>query len=273
MSLAANRLFCCMVMRLRAESPPRTALLVGPDGCGKSTLCQKIACLIGARVIDLNDSILQSDAREDPTSPELQECIQREFQRATAEGPSVILIRNSERMFISSSNRDSECDKSVIFRAMKPHVKKAVESLHQDSNVFILGTSSRPDDCIGSDKEDLISFYNTDIITMIHPDQYSRMAKLAIDVQKAREHHIPWTILSELASRYPEASWGDIESSIQTSSTKVEQWEDLVREIEVNLKYASSLQQGGSRISRMVDIETWVRDNARLFSSFKTIRF
>lgn len=261
-SLSANRLFCRMVISFNAQSSPGAVLLVGPDGCGKSTLCQTIASIIGVRFLDLNKSIFALEAGEDPIGSQLQDCIQREFQRAATEGPCVVFIRNCERMFISSSNRDQECEKSEIFRAMKRHVVEAVDHLPQNSNVLILGSSSRPDDCVGKDKEDFISFYNADIISMIHPDHYSRMVGIVADMYLKRGNmpHIPWTILSKLAACYPEASWKDIETSIHQTSIEIEHWMDLVREVELNLRRASSSQQG-SRISRMIDIESWVQEN------------
>ena len=272
-SFAANRLYCRLVTSLTAESSSRAALLVGPDGCGKATLCQKIANLLGATFIDLNNSIiaLHSEVGEEPSNQELQECIHKEFQRARGHAPCIILIRNSERMFISSSNRDGEFESSKIFRSMKPYVLEAVQSMPWNSNVFVLGASSRPDDCVGKDKEEFIAFYNTDIITMTHPDHHSRMARIITNLQKHNMPHIPWPVLSELTSVHSEASWRDIDCSIENISKTVHSWRDLLEEVEMNLRHTSALQLG-NRCSRMVDIETWVQDTTPLFLSFKNIR-
>ena len=80
MSLAANRLFCRMLTSFNVQSCSHAVLLVGPDGCGKSTLCQRIASLIGVKFLDLHKAIFTPEAGEDPTGSHLQDCIQREFQ-------------------------------------------------------------------------------------------------------------------------------------------------------------------------------------------------
>lgn len=277
LSFAVNRLYCRLAISLNAEeSSHHAALVVGPDGCGKATVCKAVSSILGASCIDLNDSLisLQSEVGKDSFYSLLQECIQSEFKRAITQSPCIILIRQSERLFITSSKRDGECENSKMLRAIKPYLLEEIGQLSKNSNVFILGTSSRPDDCVGDDREAFISFFNSDVISMTHVDHYSRMSRMVMDLQKYKMHHMPWPILSELASLYPEASWKDIDNAIKVSfeSKSSENWQDLLREIHTSLKLelASTLTHE-SRQSRMLDIEKWVQDNATLFYPFTNI--
>lgn len=277
-SLATNRLCCRLAANMTArESSGRAALVVGPNGCGKATLCQKVVSLIGAKLIDLTHVILSLhlEAKDEAFDSNLQRCIQNEFKRAVSDAPCIILIRNCERMFISSSKRDIEYERSQIFRAMKPHVVEEFEKVLTNSKVFILGTSSHPDDCVGKDKEELISFFNSDIICLTHADHYSRMAGIAQEL-RTRKIHLPWPALSELSSQHSNCSWDGIKKAIQKACEHVTgsscQWEDIFTGIERSFQLEEASEDTYiNRHLRMAEIETWVQDHAHLFSPFTNI--
>lgn len=149
-------------------SCPRSVLLAGPNGCGKSLLVDAVCTETGAVLLDLSTESL---AGLYPGKGGLSMLIHLVNKVARALQPAIIFIDNAERMFARKVMRT---DKSEP-RRLKKELPRLIKAISDHDRLMIIGTTSSPWD---ADQKLLGSVYQH-VLMVPAPDRSSRLQLLS----------------------------------------------------------------------------------------------
>ncbi|XP_009462581.1 PREDICTED: putative fidgetin-like protein 2 [Nipponia nippon] len=119
-----------------ASRPPRTILLFGPRGTGKSLLSRCISTQLGSTLLKLSGTTLLSTWKA-----EAEKILQTVFFVASCRQPAVVLITEAESLLVARAGEDGS-QVSNLKSQLLSYLDNVATSSEQ--NVVIIGTTSRP---------------------------------------------------------------------------------------------------------------------------------
>ncbi|XP_052740782.1 IQ and AAA domain-containing protein 1-like [Bicyclus anynana] len=117
----------------------RRILLVGPRGCGKSSLVHTMAYVNDAILYELDP---QQVSEEDQTTEHLQQLVGAVATCAKATQPSVIHIKDIHKFYYTKIPPDEKHVNLELLRTF--FVRKLFKKFHRHDNVSIIGTCTDP---------------------------------------------------------------------------------------------------------------------------------
>ncbi|XP_010185776.1 PREDICTED: putative fidgetin-like protein 2, partial [Mesitornis unicolor] len=115
--------------------PPRTILLFGPRGTGKTLLSRCISTQLGSTLLKLSGTTLLSTWKA-----EAEKILQTVFFVASCRQPAVVLITEAESLLVARAGEDGN---HVNLKSQLPSSLDNVPT-SSDQNVVVIGTTSRP---------------------------------------------------------------------------------------------------------------------------------
>ncbi|XP_035746125.1 putative fidgetin-like protein 2 [Egretta garzetta] len=119
-----------------ASRPPRTILLFGPRGTGKTLLSRCISTQLGSTLLKLSGTTLLSTWKA-----EAEKILQTVFFMASCRQPAVVLITEAESLLLARAGEDST-QVSNLKSQLLSYLDNVATSSEQ--NVVVIGTTSRP---------------------------------------------------------------------------------------------------------------------------------
>ncbi|XP_068777576.1 fidgetin-like protein 2 [Struthio camelus] len=119
-----------------ASRPPRTILLFGPRGTGKTLLSRCISTQLGSTLLKLSGAALLSKWKA-----EAEKILQTVFFVASCRQPSVVLITEVEALLLARAGEDGG-QASNLKSQLLSYLDNVATSTEQ--NVVVVGTTSRP---------------------------------------------------------------------------------------------------------------------------------
>ncbi|KAM6307966.1 fidgetin-like protein 2 [Podargus strigoides] len=119
-----------------AARPPRTILLFGPRGTGKTLLSRCISTQLGCTLLRLSGTTLLSTWKA-----EAEKILQTVFFVASCRQPAVVLITEAESLLAARAGEDGS-QASNLKSQLLSYLDNAATSPEQ--NVVVIGTTSRP---------------------------------------------------------------------------------------------------------------------------------
>ncbi|CAM9943717.1 unnamed protein product [Bubo scandiacus] len=119
-----------------ANRPPRTILLFGPRGTGKTLLSRCISTQLGSTLLKLSGATLLSTWKA-----EAEKILQTVFFVASCRQPAVVLITEAESLLVARAGEDGS-QVSKLKSQLLSYLDNVATSSEQ--NVVIIGTTSRP---------------------------------------------------------------------------------------------------------------------------------
>ncbi|XP_009881504.1 PREDICTED: putative fidgetin-like protein 2 [Charadrius vociferus] len=119
-----------------ASRPPRTILLFGPHGTGKTLLSRCISTQLGSTLLKLSGTTLLSTWKA-----EAEKILQTVFFVASCRQPAVVLITEAESLLEARAGEDGSQVSNLKSQLLSYLDNVATSS---DQNVVIIGTTSRP---------------------------------------------------------------------------------------------------------------------------------
>lgn len=116
-----------------ASRPPRTILLFGPRGTGKTLLSRCISTQLGSTLLKLSGTALLSTWKA-----EAEKILQTVFFVAKCRQPSVVLLTEAESLLVAQDSGQAGNLKSQLLSYLDNVATSA------EQNVVIIGTTSRP---------------------------------------------------------------------------------------------------------------------------------
>lgn len=159
-------------VHLRAPVP-KTCLLYGPAGCGKSLLSHAIATESGSAFFDLTPS--NTDGKY--MGKQVALMMHMVFKVAKAMAPAVIYIDDAEQAFLTDKKKTKEQGGQEIFSRIKKSLESETKQLKPEDRVLILGNSRQPFDHFTSKDMNYWTPPNGKSLWLPLPD-YSSMQKV-----------------------------------------------------------------------------------------------
>lgn len=119
-----------------ASRPPRTILLFGPHGTGKTLLSRCISTQLGSTLLKLSGKTLLSTWKA-----EAEKILQTVFFVASCRQPAVVLITEAESLLVARAGEDGS-QVSNLKSQLLSYLDNVATSSEQ--NVVVIGTTSRP---------------------------------------------------------------------------------------------------------------------------------
>ncbi|XP_009958334.1 PREDICTED: putative fidgetin-like protein 2, partial [Leptosomus discolor] len=116
--------------------PPRTILLFGPRGTGKTLLSRCISTQLGSTLLKVSGTTLLSTWKA-----EAEKILQTVFFVASCRQPAVVLITEAESLLVARAGEDGSQVSNLKSQLLSYLDNVATSS---DQNVVIIGTTSRP---------------------------------------------------------------------------------------------------------------------------------
>uniref|UniRef100_A0A8C6JS72 Uncharacterized protein n=1 Tax=Melopsittacus undulatus TaxID=13146 RepID=A0A8C6JS72_MELUD len=116
-----------------AGRPPRTILLFGPRGTGKTLLSRCISTQLGSTLLKLSGTALLSTWKA-----EAEQILQTVFFVASCRQPAVVLITEAEALLLARAGEDVSGLKSQLLSYLDD------VSTSSEQNVVVIGTTARP---------------------------------------------------------------------------------------------------------------------------------
>ncbi|XP_061217777.1 fidgetin-like protein 2 [Neopsephotus bourkii] len=113
--------------------PPRTILLFGPRGTGKTLLSRCISTQLGSTLLKLSGTALLSTWKA-----EAEKILQTVFFVASCRQPAVVLITEADALLLARAGEDVSSLKSQLLSYLDD------VSTSSEQNVVVIGTTSRP---------------------------------------------------------------------------------------------------------------------------------
>ncbi|KAL4420798.1 hypothetical protein ABPG75_010454 [Micractinium tetrahymenae] len=135
---------------------PRTVLLYGPPGSGKTLLAQAVAHQAGAAVFDLSPA---ATAGKYPGKAAAL-MVHMVFKAARALAPSVVLLESADQVFVSDKTRARALagPGGEPPNRIRKQLLAEVSDLDHGDGVLVLCTSSQPQACVKKDERALRTF-------------------------------------------------------------------------------------------------------------------
>ncbi|KAI9222215.1 hypothetical protein BC828DRAFT_378962 [Blastocladiella britannica] len=118
-------------------APPKSVLLYGAAGCGKSTLCNIVATEAGAAVFVLSPKVT---AGQYVGKANVARMVYTVFKVAKAVAPSIVVVDDAEAVYCKKVPKEDTSDPK---RARKD-LTKAINALKPSDRVLVLGMSRNP---------------------------------------------------------------------------------------------------------------------------------
>eukprot|EP00884_Botryococcus_braunii_P013211 jgi/Botrbrau1/21891/Bobra.0249s0020.1 len=155
---------------IAARAPaPRTLLLYGAPGSGKTLLSRAVASQVGATWFDLSPAVINGKYPGKAAGLLLHMV----FKLARLMAPSVIYIDQVEQVFITDKRKAADFGYILPPSRIKKDLLKEVEGLQAGDRVLVLGNSSQPHTCIKKDEKALLDFFDK-MLPVPMPDHASR---------------------------------------------------------------------------------------------------
>uniref|UniRef100_A0A8C0ASJ8 AAA+ ATPase domain-containing protein n=1 Tax=Buteo japonicus TaxID=224669 RepID=A0A8C0ASJ8_9AVES len=125
-----------IIIILCSSRPPRTILLFGPRGTGKTLLSRCISTQLGSTLLKLSGKTLLSTWKA-----EAEKILQTVFFVASCRQPAVVLITEAESLLVARAGEDGS-QASNLKSQLLSYLDNVATSSEQ--NVVVIGTTSRP---------------------------------------------------------------------------------------------------------------------------------
>ncbi|MEE6471848.1 hypothetical protein FKM82_009392 [Ascaphus truei] len=121
-----------------ANSPPKTILLFGPPGAGKTLLSRCISTQLGSTLLKLSSAVLVSKWKS-----EGEKILQTVFFMASCHQPSVVFISEIDMLLSARVNEDN-----THLSNLKSQILSFLDNIatSSDDSIIFIGTSQRPND-------------------------------------------------------------------------------------------------------------------------------
>lgn len=160
---------------------PRTVLLYGPPGSGKTLLAQAVAHQAGATMLDLSPAATAGKY----TGKAAALMVHMVFKAARALAPSVVLLEGAEQVFVLDRTRARALagPGGEPPNRIRKQLLAEVSALEPGDGVLVLCTSSQPQACVKKDERTLRTFIQR-FIQLPLPDYGARRLLLQSFAQR-----------------------------------------------------------------------------------------
>lgn len=246
-------------------------LIIGQKGSGKATLCKLCAGWVGAHVHELNLKNIHRDLmaengyeNEKYLDEILQTKISSIFENAIEARPAIVLIKDIERVFITSSDRDKESPVAKLARRMKQFLFEKIDKSQGIEKFIIVATSSYPDDCVGKDHQEFRNFFHS-IVHLPLPSLRARAMKIRESLRKFhkfndnQEDQIPkWGQITAVADDIVGCTWRDIDHSMRQACGTLPDNATLTQALQLFKIYAISTRDIEYVNKRRIALTDWL---------------
>ncbi|ORZ39517.1 hypothetical protein BCR44DRAFT_74550 [Catenaria anguillulae PL171] len=117
--------------------PPRSILLYGPTGCGKSMLCNIVANEVGAAVFNLSP---KTTAGQYVGKSNVARMVYTVFKVAKLLAPAIVIVDDAEAVFCKKVPKEDTSDPKRV----RKDLVKAINGLKPSDRVLVIGMSRNP---------------------------------------------------------------------------------------------------------------------------------
>ena len=143
--------------KLYTEKAIKSVLLYGCEGTGKTMLVHGIARDTGSVLIDLSPRV--TDGKYSG-SAQCKLMVHIAFKVAKTLAPAIIYIDEIEKVFVSDKKKAKEYGGKEAFSRIKKFLLAEMKALKPGTRVIVMGTSSRPYDCVKKDENAFMNFFD-----------------------------------------------------------------------------------------------------------------
>lgn len=187
--------------KLYSEKCIKSVLLYGCSGTGKTMLAHGIARDTGSVLIDLSPR--QTDGKYSGSN-QCKLMVHIAFKVAKTLAPAIIYIDEIEKVFVTDKKKAKEYGGKESFSRIKKFLLAEMKALKPGTRVLVVGSSSKPYDCVKKDETAFMNFFDKFIFVPL-PD-YGSLRELWPGLIKRRGAHfdskLNLSALVQLSSGY-----------------------------------------------------------------------